>query len=119
MSNLLANAIPVPGTAKDSNTAKDEEAKTGETVPGGQEPAPWVKVADNLQPAEAVIMKGRLESLKIPAVVQQESIGSVMGLTVGPLGSARLLVPEPLAEQARAILGQTYEPLDRPIGEGE
>jgi hypothetical protein len=32
-----------------------------------------------------------------------------MGLTVGPLGSAKILVPEPLAERAQAILAETFE----------
>lgn len=119
MSNTLANAMPLSGNAQQSDQAEDDEVKMAETTPGDHEPAIWVKVADNLQPAEAVIIKGRLESMKIPAVVQQESIGSVMGLTVGPLGSARLLVPEPLAEQARTILAQTYDPVDEAGGDGE
>lgn len=42
-------------------------------------------------------------------MVQQEAIGSVMGLTVGPLGSAKVLVPEPLVERALAILAETFE----------
>ena len=66
-------------------------------------------VADNLNPGEANIIKGRLESQGIPALAQQEAIGSVLGLTVGPLGSARVLVPEPLVEQALAILAETFE----------
>jgi hypothetical protein len=33
----------------------------------------------------------------------------VLGLTVGPLGSARVLVPEPLAEQVLAILAETFD----------
>ena len=36
-------------------------------------------------------------------------MGSVLGLTVGPLGSAKVLVPEPLAERALNILSVTFE----------
>jgi hypothetical protein len=59
---------------------------------------------------EANIIKSRLESLDIPAWVSQESIGSVIGLTVGPLGSAKVLVPEPMADTALDILAETFEP---------
>ena len=61
-------------------------------------------------PGEATVIKARLESEGIPAVLQQEAMGSVlMGLTVGPLGSAKILVPEPMAERALAIMAETFE----------
>jgi hypothetical protein len=69
----------------------------------------WVVVAVNLSPADAAIIKSRLESEGIPALAQQEAMGIMLGLTVGPLGSARVLVPEPLAEQALEILAETFE----------
>ncbi len=84
-------------------------AAATETTPGGSEPLRWVVVGENFFPAEAAIVKSRLESEQIPALVQQEAIGSVFGLTVGPLGSARVLVPEPLVERALAILADTFE----------
>jgi hypothetical protein len=86
------------------------ETRAAETTPGKSEPTRWVAVATNVGPGEAAIIKGRLESQDIPAVVQQEAVGTVLGLTVGPLGSAKVLVPEPLAEQALAILAETFEP---------
>jgi hypothetical protein len=66
-------------------------------------------VAANLNPGEAMIIKSRLESEKIPTLVQQEAVGSILGLTVGPLGSAKVLAPEPLAERALSILADTFE----------
>ncbi|MCB0195294.1 MAG: DUF2007 domain-containing protein [Anaerolineae bacterium] len=66
-------------------------------------------IAENLNPGEAVVIKGRLESESIPVVLQQEAVGSVLGLTVGPLGSAKISVPEPLADQALAILADTFD----------
>jgi hypothetical protein len=86
-----------------------ENSTTSETTPGDNRQTPWVVVGVNLAPAEAAIIKGRLESQKIPAIVQQEAMGTVLGLTVGPLGSAKILVPEPLAERALAILSETFE----------
>jgi hypothetical protein len=80
-----------------------------ETTPGHTEATPWVVVALNLSPAEAVIIKGRLESEAIPAIVQQEAMGIMLGLTVGPMGSAKVLVPEPVAEKALQILAETFE----------
>jgi len=86
-----------------------ERASASETTPGGMEATRWVAVAENLYPAEAAIIKSRLDSEDIPAITQQEAMGSVLGLTVGPLGSAKVLVPEPLAERALSILSETFE----------
>ncbi|GAB4450555.1 MAG: hypothetical protein Kow0031_33060 [Anaerolineae bacterium] len=105
MTKSLSNALPWLGR----RSAADKPAKAAETTPGGRESVPWVVVADNLNPGEATIVKGRLESQEIPAVVQQEALGAVLALTVGPLGSARVLVPEPLAAQALEILAETFD----------
>lgn len=98
----LSHALPWFGRKK-------ETAKSMETTPGGTEGTAWVVVAVNLSPADAAIIKSRLESEGIPALAQQEAMGIMLGLTVGPLGSARVLVPEPLAEQALEILAETFE----------
>ncbi|MBE0431642.1 MAG: DUF2007 domain-containing protein [Dehalococcoidia bacterium] len=52
----------------------------------------------------AHIIKGRLESEGIPALLSYESAGLVYGITVDGLGEAKVMVPESLAEQAREIL---------------
>ena len=80
-----------------------------ETTPGGAEATPWVVIAVNLTPMEAVIIKGRLDSEGLPAWVQQEAVGTMLGLTVGPLGSVKILVPEALAAQSIALLADTFE----------
>jgi hypothetical protein len=69
----------------------------------------WVPIGVNLNPGEAVVIKGRLTSEDIPAIVQQEAFGSFIGLTVGPMGSAQVLVPEPLAERALLIVAETFD----------
>jgi hypothetical protein len=107
MTGVMGEALPLPQTGS-------SDAAAAETSSGRVEGTRWVVVAANLNPGEALIIKARLESERIPALVQQEAVGAVLGLTVGPLGSARVLVPEPLAEQAEAILAVTFE-----VGEEE
>lgn len=53
----------------------------------------------------AELMKSRLESEGIPAILQYESAGLVFGLTVDGLGEARVMVPDHLAQAAKDILG--------------
>ncbi|TET56431.1 MAG: hypothetical protein E3J50_02885 [Dehalococcoidia bacterium] len=53
---------------------------------------------------EAQIIKGRLESEGIPVLLAYESAGLVWGLTVDGIGEVRIMVPKPLAEQAKEIL---------------
>jgi len=52
----------------------------------------------------AEIIKSRLESEGIPAILQYESAGLIFALTVDGLGEARVMVPDYLAEEARQIL---------------
>ena len=106
MADTIDNAMPWLGEMSDKNKDK---AKTSATTSGGSHETRWVVIRASLNPGEATVIKGRLESEEIPAVIQQEAIGSFMGLTVGPLGSAKILVPEPLAERAEAILAETFE----------
>ena len=54
---------------------------------------------------EAEIIKGRLESEGIPAVLRYESAGIIYGLTIDGLGQVEVQVPTSLAEEARQILG--------------
>ena len=55
---------------------------------------------------EAQIIKGRLESEGIPAVLRYESAGVIYGITVDGLGQVEVQVPAFLAEKARQILGE-------------
>lgn len=103
MSDAAANSLPWLGQTSRKETTE------AETSAGGEHSVRWVTVGVNLNPSEAIIIRGRLESEGIPAVVQQEAVGAVLGLTVGPLGSANVLVPEPLAEKALEILAETFE----------
>lgn len=53
---------------------------------------------------EAQVVKSKLESFDIPVLLDYESLGIVMGLTVDGLGKVRVLVPRERAEEARALL---------------
>ena len=95
--------LPWRKRAKTENTSA---AQTAETTGGGDDHTPWEKVADGLLPLEAEVVRSRLESEDIPAVIRRESIGAVMGFTVGGLGAASVWVPESLAERALSILSE-------------
>jgi molybdopterin adenylyltransferase len=61
---------------------------------------------------QASVIKSRLESEGIPVVLQYESLGMVCGLTVDGLGEVKVMVPQPLEEQARAILREAEQSQD-------
>ena len=52
----------------------------------------------------AQVIKSKLEFNDIPALLEYESLGPVMGLTVDGLGQVRVMVPQDKLEQARALL---------------
>ena len=68
----------------------------------------WVVVANGVNPAEAEIIRGRLESNNIPAMVQREE-SSIFAITVGEMGGANVLVPASHANQALEILSETFD----------
>ncbi len=103
MTNALEQSLPWP------NASNPDNETTAETTSGTKEAAQWVKVAVSLNPAEATVIKSRLESEGVIAIIQQEALGSVLGLSVGPLGSAKVLVPELQADQALEILSETFD----------
>ncbi len=53
---------------------------------------------------DAEMVQGFLEAAGIPAMVSQESVGRVLGLTSGPLGEVNVLVPEDKADEALELL---------------
>jgi hypothetical protein len=58
---------------------------------------------------QAEIIKGRLESAGIPVMLDYESLGRVMGITVNGLGEVRILVPDERADEARELLTASAE----------
>ena len=60
---------------------------------------------------QAQVFKTKLESAGIPVLLDYESAGLVLGITVDGLGEVRVMVPEDLAEEARALLAEGGEDL--------
>lgn len=63
----------------------------------------WMVVATAAGVAGASIIAGRLQSLGIPALIHRESLGVVLGLSIG-MGQATVVVPEQYYEAAMAAL---------------
>jgi hypothetical protein len=61
-------------------------------------------VARTFGMTEASIIAGRLHSLGIPAVIHREAASMALAVVVGPLGEARVLVPEAYYDLAMATL---------------
>jgi len=61
-----------------------------------------VWVAQGLLQAE--VYKSKLESAGIPVLLEYESIGPTLGITVDGLGEVRVMVPDDLAAEAEALL---------------
>jgi len=52
----------------------------------------------------AHVLKAKLEEAGIPALLEYESVGPIIGITVDGLGAVRILVPVEMAEQARSLI---------------
>jgi len=61
-----------------------------------------VYVAQGLLQAE--VYKSKLESAGIPVLLEYESIGPTLGITVDGLGQVCVMVHDELADEARALL---------------
>jgi Putative prokaryotic signal transducing protein len=96
----------------------DEEQNRASTTTGGeidQEPVVVWMAANQM---EADIVKARLESEGIPALIRGEALGSIYGLTTGTLAQRAVLVPAALAEKAEALLqsDESWEDADETGG---
>jgi hypothetical protein len=70
-----------------------------------------IHTTSGLLPAQ--VIQTKLESAGIPALLDYESAGVVLGITVDGLGEVRVMVPEGLAEEAQALLAEEgEEPLE-------
>lgn len=73
---------------------------------GGRISSSPIEVYRAANEMEAQVVKGRLESEGIPALLRREAIGPVFGFSVGALAEVQVLVPAPLAERARELLAE-------------
>jgi hypothetical protein len=53
---------------------------------------------------EAQIIKGLLDSYGIPSLLQSHAASSVHSFAIDGLGEVKIMVPESLAEKARALI---------------
>ena len=63
----------------------------------------WVVIA-TLSPPDDVVLESLIQSFGIPVRLINESIGSVFGLTIGPLGQVKIAVPEAYAEEVKQLM---------------
>ena len=75
------------------------------TSPGHTEQTRWIVVAI-VSWVEADVMRSKLESMNIPCLLQREAAGAALGITIGPFGEVKVLVPEPLADEALDLLSE-------------
>ncbi len=67
---------------------------------------------------KAQVIKSKLEGAGIPVLLDYESVGHVIGITIDGLGEVRVLVPRDRAEEARALIHEE-PPCDAFSDEGE
>ncbi len=82
--------------------SQDDERKSLAHKPS-QKPT-WYVVATTFGLTEASIIAGRLQSLGIPTTIHREAAGAALGLSIGRLGQAQVLVPEKYYDFAMATL---------------
>ena len=61
-----------------------------------------VYVAQGLLKAQ--VIKAKLETAGIPVLLDYESVGPIIGITVDGLGEVRVLVPERYVDEARMLI---------------
>ena len=84
--------------------SEQSDPATASTTTGGGSDGEPVVVWEAANVMEAHVVKGRLESEGIPAIIRGEALATIYGLTAGNLAAAKVLVPAPLAEKALDVL---------------
>ncbi len=87
----------------------ESDTATGAATTGGSVSQEPVVVWQAANPMEAQIVKGRLQSVGIPAIVRGESMGRIYGFVYGGLAERDVLVPAPLAKSAEEILAEEID----------
>jgi hypothetical protein len=90
-------------------TSEPDDSTTNGVTTGGELDQEPVVVWEAANAMEAEVVKGRLESAGIPAIVRSEALGAIYGLTTGSLAAADVLVPAALAEKALDLLHSAVE----------
>jgi hypothetical protein len=74
----------------------------------------WVVLMEVYNQEEAQLISGLLLMAEIPARLDHEAIGEVLGLTVGPLAKIKITVPADRAQDAYKVLSGEIADLDEP-----
>ena len=82
----------------------DDHTYPGGRCQGGHLGDALVSVYTSNGPLAAEVVKGRLESAGIPAILKYESAGRVFGLTLDGLGAVQVLVAREREQEARQVL---------------
>ena len=94
----------LPGWFRRGSKDEAETDTTSDTMTGGDLDQEPVVIWRAINQMEAEVIKGRLESEGIPAIIRGEALGAIYGLTSGSLAETSVLVPAALAEKAEALL---------------
>jgi hypothetical protein len=70
---------------------------------------PWIHIYTAYGQLDAAMLVDFLQANGIEATSLQESLGTTYGLTVGPLGEAKIYVPEEKKDEAEALIKQMEE----------
>lgn len=92
-----------------SQSIPDGQERSGDKSTGTSREVRWVVVKRTPGITVAEIYVGHLQSEGIPARAWQEGAGEALGLMVGLLGTAHVVVPEEYVDQAQAILAAAEE----------
>lgn len=72
----------------------------------------WTVVAEVMGLMEAEIIAGLLRTADIPCYLHRDSIGAALGISAGPLGFIKVLVPSQFEAEAFALLEDDDDPDD-------
>ena len=85
-----------------------EEAKSkGQDMQSRHPGLVAVHVAQGMLRAQ--VIKAKLETAHIPVLLDYESVGPVIGITVDGLGEVHVLVPARYADEARMVIEEVEE----------
>lgn len=106
----LANGLQrLWGRQKSRPRTVETDAESSSATTGGSVSQEPVVVWQAANPMETQIVRGRLQSAGIPAIVQGEAMGRIYGFIYGGLAERDVLVPAPLAASAEEILAEEVD----------
>ena len=106
MTTLASGIHRLWGRQGSRTQAVDTDAESSSATTGGTVSQEPVVVWQAANPMEAQIVRGRLQSAGIPAIVRGESMGRIYGFIYGGLAERDVLVPAPLAASAEELLSE-------------